>query len=516
MRVGIDVGGTNTDGALMDGRTLVASAKRPTSADVTSGVVAALEAVVSQAPSPASIDAVMVGTTHFVNALLERRRLSPTAVLRLALPSTRLLPPLVDWPSDLRDAIGGGAYMAQGGHEVDGREISALDDDEIRSVVKDIVSRGFEAVAISGVFSAVDSSHEERAAAIVRAEAPHLRVSVSHEIGRVGLLERENAAALNACLSGLAGQIITAIREALVALGLDARLYLSQNDGTLMEASYAERYPVLTIASGPSNSMRGAAFLSGITDGIVVDVGGTSTDVGALARGFPREASVAVEIAGVRTNFRMPDVVSAGLGGGSVVTREPLTIGPQSVGYRLTEEALVFGGSTTTATDLAVAAGLANVGTPALAQGVDQALAREGIATIAARVGELVDRVKLARDAVPVVLVGGGGILVGDQIEGASEVLRPANGGVANAIGAAISQVSGQVEQVHDLGAVSRDDAVRTTREAALATAIAAGADPDSVDIVDMDEVPLAYLPSNTLRIRAKAAGDLINPRGNR
>ena len=514
MRVGIDVGGTNTDGVLMDGRTLIASAKRQTTADVTSGVVAALEAVVAHAPSPASVDAVMVGTTHFMNALLERRRLSPTAVLRLALPATRLLPPLVDWPEDLRQAIGGAVYMAHGGHEVDGREIAPLDDDEVRSVAKDLVSRGFEAVAVSGVFSAVDFSHEERAAAILRQEAPHLRVSVSHEIGRIGLLERENATALNACLSGLAGQIITAIREALVVLGLDTRLYLSQNDGTLMEASYAERYPVLTIASGPSNSIRGAAFLSGVSDGIVVDVGGTSTDVGALAHGSPREASVAIDIAGVRTNFRMPDVVSTALGGGSVVTSPPLTIGPESVGYRLTEEAMVFGGTTMTATDLAVVAGLADIGTRSLARGIDPALARQGVAEIASRVSELVDRVKLSRDAVPVVLVGGGSVLVGEQIEGASQVLRPANGEVANAIGAAISQVSGQVEHVYDLGAVSRDDAVRSAREAAMAMAVEAGAEPDGVEIVELDEVPLAYLPSNTLRIRAKATGALRGLRG--
>ena len=129
-----------------------------------------------------------------------------------------------------------------------------------------------------------------------------------------------------------------------------------------MSADYAERYPVLTFASGPTNSMRGAAFLSGLKDAMVVDVGGTTTDVGALTHGFPREASVAVDIGGVRTNFRMPDVYSFGLGGGSLVKTDPLRIGPQSVGYRLTEEALVFGGETLTTTDIAVAAGVAEIG----------------------------------------------------------------------------------------------------------------------------------------------------------
>src|SRR4030095_1167091 len=135
-------------------------------------------------------------------------------------------------------------------------------------------------------------------------------------------------------------------KRSIADLGITAPLYLTQNDGTLMSAEFAELYPVLTFASGPTNSMRGAAFLSGLKDAMVVDVGGTTSDVGALTHGFPREASVAIDIGGVRTNFRMPDVYSFGLGGGSLVRQAPLTIGPQSGGYRITEEALVLGGDT--------------------------------------------------------------------------------------------------------------------------------------------------------------------------
>jgi len=93
-------------------------------------------------------------------------------------------------------------------------------------------------------------------------------------------------------------------------------------------------------------------------------VGGTSTDVGALVKGFPREAVVEMDIAGVRTNFRMPDTLSIPLGGGSLVQPEPLRIGPESTGFRLSTDALVFGGRTLTATDVAVAAGQARVGDP--------------------------------------------------------------------------------------------------------------------------------------------------------
>ena len=190
-------------------------------------------------------------------------------------------------------------------------------------------------------------------------------------------------------------------------MGLDARLYMSQNDGTLMDAEFASRYPVLTIASGPTNSMRGAAFLSGVRDGIVVDVGGTSTDVGALVKGFPREAAVAIELAGVRTNFRMPDVLSIPLGGGSVVERVPLRIGPESVGFRLPEEALVFGGETLTTTDLAVAGGRAAVGDAAMVEGLERSLVNQVLAEIQTRVETAIDRVKVSYGDMPVILVGG-------------------------------------------------------------------------------------------------------------
>src|SRR4029077_12766491 len=131
-----------------------------------------------------------------------------------------------------------------------------------------------------------------------------------HTLGRIGLLERENAALLNAALADLARTTIAGFRDAIAASGITAPLYLTQNDATVMSAEPAMRLPVMSFASGATNSMRGAAFLSGLADAMVVDVGGTSTDVGQLRRGFPREANSVVEIVEVRTLFRMPDLFS--------------------------------------------------------------------------------------------------------------------------------------------------------------------------------------------------------------
>src|SRR5213592_1947087 len=376
MRIGIDVGGTNTDAVLMNERRVLAEVKTPTTPDVTSGIVAALRTLIAESSVEASqVQAVMIGTTHFTNAVVEAKRLMPTACIRLGLPATQALPPMIDWPDRLRDALGNHWFLAHGGHEFDGREISPLDPDELRRFASEIGKRGIRSVAISSVFSPVNSELEQQAAEIVSTELPGTMISLSHEIGRIGLLERENATIMNACLRDLATHIVAAFDSALAGLGIEAPIYLSQNDGTLMAVDYAERYPVATFASGPTNSMRGAAFLSGLADCAVVDIGGTTSDVGVLQHGFPREASVAVEIGGVRTNFRMPDVFSMGLGGGSLVRGDgELTIGPDSVGYELTQRARVFGGDDLTATDLAVAAGLAGIGDQARVAGLDRAL----------------------------------------------------------------------------------------------------------------------------------------------
>jgi len=143
LRVGVDVGGTNTDAVVMVGDAVVASVKVPTTDDVTGGILSALTELFSDTDlSPASIVAVMIGTTHFTNAVVEASGLTPTAVIRLGLPATSSLPPLVDWPHRLVQAIGNHAYMCRGGHEYDGREIAPLDHDGLQRIVEEAALAG--------------------------------------------------------------------------------------------------------------------------------------------------------------------------------------------------------------------------------------------------------------------------------------------------------------------------------------------------------------------------------------
>lgn len=511
MRIGIDVGGTNTDAVLMEGMEVKSWHKTPTTADVSSGIMAVLRAVMAEGGAkPAGITGVMIGTTHFTNAVIERKRLLQVAAIRLGLPATLGLPPMIDWPDDLGSTLGYHRYMIHGGNEFDGRQIAPLNEDELRAAGRDMVKKGLRAGAITSVFSPVNPDMEIRAAEIISEEVPGVALSLSHQIGRIGFLERENATIMNACLADLATKVVQSFRLALSTLKITAPFYISQNDGTLMTADYVEKYPVLTFASGPTNSMRGAALLAGVKEAMVVDIGGTTSDVGMLLHGFPRESSVTVEIGGVRTNFRMPDVLAIGLGGGSLVRDNGMRIGPDSVGYELTEKALVFGGDVLTTTDVVVAAGLADIGDRSKVAHLSPELIENAIVTMHRMVDEAVDKMKTSADPLPVILVGGGAVLMSRPLSSASRILKPPHFSVANAIGAGIAQVGGEVDRVFSLEGLGRDAALAQAKAEAIAKTVAAGAKPDTVQVTDIEEVPLAYLPSSATRIRVKAVGDLV------
>jgi N-methylhydantoinase A/oxoprolinase/acetone carboxylase beta subunit len=421
------------------------------------------------------------------------------------------VPPQSDWPPDLLNAIGRHVYCVRGGYQFDGRTNSELDEPAIAAAARDMKAKGLQAVAVCGLFSPVNAAMEERALQIIAREAPDLAVTLSSRIGRIGLLERENAAIMNASLAALAGKVVTAFQDALTSLGIAAPLFVSQNDGTLMSLERVAKYPVLTFASGPTNSIRGAAYLSGLSDALVADIGGTTTDIGMLTAGFPRETSVNANIGGVRTNFRMPDILSIGLGGGSLVRLEGAkpTIGPQSVGFRLPELARVFGGNTLTVSDIAVAAGYASMGDRGRVADLDSAVVRLAVEEIHRLFADGIDRMKTSAQAVPLVLVGGGAVLIQHDIPGVSRVIVPPGASVANAVGASIAQTSGEVDRVFSYEKSGRDSAIAAAITEAKGAAVEAGATSSSLSVVEVEELPLAYVPGQAVRLRVKVSGDL-------
>lgn len=517
LRVGIDVGGTNTDAVVIDSQGRVLQAvKRATTPEPIDGIRAALDAVLADVDT-AKITKAMLGTTHPANAIIQRQGLDRVGVLRLAAPSSLGVTPGIAWPRDIREGVIGHARIIRGGHEYTGQEIAPLDEAAVRQFAHEAVAQGCTAIAIAAAFSPASPEHELRAAEILAEElGPNLSVSLSHQVGSLGLLERENATILNAALLTVAHRVVSGFEHALAGHGLLVDNYLTQNDGTLMTAEEARKFPVLTLGSGPTNSMRGACALAGVNDAIVIDVGGTSADAGILVDGFPRESSAAIEVGGVRTNFRMPDLISIGLGGGTIIRAErpfapaSLRIGPDSVGYAVNTRSRCVGGDTLTLSDVSLAAGrLHGFGDLANVADVDPDLVAASLRWVDGQIATLADRMKSSRDEIPLLAVGGGAHLIPDSVPGVSAVMRPANFAVANAYGACIAEASGMVDRVYSYDTSSREDCLADARALAISAAVRAGCDEARVRITTVTEVPMTYVPGGGCRVTVKAAGPL-------
>ncbi len=200
--------------------------------------------------------------------------------------------------------------------------------------------------------------------------------------------------------------------------------------------------------------------------------------------------------------FRMPDVTTIAFGGGTLVDPDdPRSIGTRSLGHRLEREARVFGGETLTLSDVAVAAGLVELGNRDFVADLAPGFVAAVLAETRARIADAVDHMLPGPEPVPLIAVGGGAFLVPNAVEGISAVRHVPHHDVANAVGAAIAQVSGEINRIYQ-------DLPRA-EAAAAARAVEAGADPQSIQVVDREDIPMAYMPDNTLRVRLKVVGGL-------
>ncbi|KAJ7039546.1 hydantoinase/oxoprolinase [Mycena alexandri] len=513
-RIGVDVGGTNTDGVIIDitttsdplTRGVVASFKHETTVNVTDGIEAAVRKVLADAavdPQSGEILSLTIGTTilrslvhsqHFVNAVVQAdaRRLSKVAVIRLAAPYTFEYPTYVDFPPHLKSLMNGHTAIIKGGLQIDGRAINEIDEAEVVQQAKLIKSKNLKDIVLIGVFSPLDVSGQNEYLArdiLLRELGPEVNIVCSRDVAQVGFIERENASILNASISAFAQRTIRGFENAMKRLGLGCPLYLTQNDGTLTSAADAARLPIRTFSSGATNSMRGASFLAGIDlknkeempkSMIVIDVGGTTTDVGVLLpSGLPRQAAA----------FSMPDVNSIGLGGGSRVRVDSagrVTVGPDSVGHYLTRDSRVFGGEVLTTTDISIE--------------LNQTLQN------------VVDRMKTSPEDCTVLLVGGGSIIVPPELNGVKEIILPPFSGVANAVGAAIAKVSGDVDTIQILQGQKLSEVLKDMKTLAIAKAVAAGAETSSVSIAEINILPVQYVTNQATRIIVKAIGELGIP----
>jgi N-methylhydantoinase A/oxoprolinase/acetone carboxylase beta subunit len=512
LRLGVDLGETSVDAVVLDERDSVLARAKLARGEAAESMRAAVAAVTGgSAADPRLVTRAVVGSSAALEAIERPHGLRRVAVLRIGSPLTLAIPPLATWPGPLRRAVSAGETVVDGGADYDGRSTSELDRDGVMRFLAH-VSEIAEAAAVTGVFSSVSPEHELEAAELVRRElGASVNVSLSHETGTIGLLERENATILHAALRGVAESLAESLGDALGGCGIDAELFFAKGDGTVMTLEHAVRFPAFMLGSGLASGMCGAAWLSGAADGVMVDVGAARTRFGTLVGGRPTERATPNELAGVRTNLGVPESITLDFGGATVVRLDGSSpaIAEESLGSRLQDEALIFGGAMPTLTDAAVAGGRGEVGTHSLTPRQRGALTAV-LPTLDGFLAAAIDSSRHALPAATLVVFGGASMLVPEHMAGVSEVIVPANGDIAGAVGLLVAPAGGQADRI----CANRPAVRATTMDAAcaeaLARAIHAGADPANVHIVEVEEVPLSYLLDPPVRIRVKAVGPRI------
>ena len=434
------------------------------------------------------ITMVSIGTTHFVNAIEQRsKELSQICVIRLCGPVSIAFKPFIDIPNDLQQIIEGSSYFLNSGYEYNGKSIGDLESkenqDKIDEIVKDIKSKNIKSIAITGIFSPMNGDQETKMAEILKKKlgdeyCKDTFFTLSNQIAGLGLLPRENAAILNASICQLASKTIASFKDAMKKLGITSPLYLTKNDGTQCTSDDAIKYPITTFASGPTNSMKGAALLYDAKDLsnstiIVCDIGGTTSDIGMLVNGFIQLSATKCKMAGIETNYSIPNVISRALGGGTIVDYDEgknrvNNVGPKSVGYNLVKSKCFEGGDTLTLTDVAVFNGQINADALNKTYGKQVNTERlkelkpvidDASKVMLSKLTELIDAARGEKEDLTLILCGGGAKLIPNDFKpaGIKEVVIPKYAEVANAVGAASSRISAHLDVIHKFEGLEAD-----------------------------------------------------------
>ncbi len=312
--LGIDTGGTYTDAVLFnhaDG-VMVKAKSLTTKHDLSIGISGAVDTVLDQFSGNISdIALVSISTTLATNALVEGKG-GRVALVMIGFDEADME------KSGLREALGGDPVLfLAGGHDVQGNE-RPLDLAPLSQFLEEQAGHvtGF---AVAGYFAVRNASHELRVRDAIR-DACGLPVTCSHELSsKLGGPKRALTTILNARLIPVIQDLILACRQHLERVGIDAPLMVVRGDGALVDADFALNRPIETILSGPAASLIGAKFLLGTADAIVSDIGGTTTDVAILEKGWPRIEERGATVGGFITMVEAVAMYTYGLGGDSVV-----------------------------------------------------------------------------------------------------------------------------------------------------------------------------------------------------
>jgi N-methylhydantoinase A/oxoprolinase/acetone carboxylase beta subunit len=323
--LGIDVGGTFTDAVLIDleTRDVLSSAKsRTTNQDLSLGIAKALGKL--EGSLIPRIDLVALSTTLATNAIVQGTR-SPIASILIGYREEHCPPEF------RRDA-----FLVRGGHDVTGKEKASLDETEILKIIEGTQDH-VQAYAVAGYFSSRNPDHESRVKRLIQEET-EIPVICGHELSlKLDAIVRATTTTLNAHLIPVIKELLTSVRGVFNTLGVAAPLMVVKGDGSLISEEVALERPIETVLSGPAASVIGAKHLRGSiakTGAIVVDVGGTTSDIAVLQDGRPVINPTGVRIGQWQTSVAAIDTLTIGLGGDSQILcndRGRLTIGPQRV-----------------------------------------------------------------------------------------------------------------------------------------------------------------------------------------
>lgn len=400
MLLGVDVGGTFTDAALLDGERLHTAKVPSTPEDQSRGVIAAIDVVLARADAgPGDVEGFTHGMTVGTNALLEERG------ARTALVATRGFADLLDIgrqnrPSLYHPCRGRPRSLVEVADRVEAAErvgasgvIEELADEEVERLVEALRSSGAESIAVCLLFAFRDPSHEQRIATALRQALPEVHVSASHEVlPAFREYERFSTTVIDAYLSPLLGRYLTSLAGACRERGLPEPEVMRSSGGTA-EPAEAARAGAWSVLSGPAGGAIGSALLAkaaGTPDAIGLDMGGTSCDVCVVDEGEVRRTD-SREIDGRPIQLPMVDVHTVGAGGGSIGWRDSggaLRVGPRSAGAEPGPACYGRGGSEPTVTDANLLLGYLSPDSQ-LAGGValDQESARRSVAELGASLG---------------------------------------------------------------------------------------------------------------------------------
>ncbi|MCD6424641.1 MAG: hydantoinase/oxoprolinase family protein [Anaerolineales bacterium] len=326
--LGIDTGGTYTDGVLIHNATreiLKTTKTLTTKPDLSVGILAVLNDLLPA--DPTQIRAVVISTTLATNAIAEGKG-QPVGLLLLGYD-----PELIQQFS-LGSRFGAASFhYFQGGHDLYANQQAPLDSEGIRKTAREI-QKEVDAIAISGYFSPFNASHEELAYRIV-AETVDLPVVLGHELStRLDSVQRATTASLNASLLSHLKDFIQAMQASLRERGITAPLMVVRGDGALVGADIAQSRPIETVHSGPAASASGGCFLAGVDKALVIDIGGTTTDIALIEDGQVQIREEGTTVGEYRTSVRAARIHSLGLGGDSRIkinVENQLKIGPARV-----------------------------------------------------------------------------------------------------------------------------------------------------------------------------------------